>query len=75
MNTYTHLLQSTPTDPLTGSLSTPIYQTATFEQTAPGENRGYDYARTGNPTRKVFEQLMTGLEHGAGASAFGSTGG
>jgi cystathionine beta-lyase/cystathionine gamma-synthase len=72
MNTYTHLLHSIPTDPLTGSLSTPIYQTATFEQIAPGENRGYDYARTGNPTRKVFEQLMTGLEHGAGASAFGS---
>jgi cystathionine beta-lyase len=70
MNTSTHILQQIPVDPLTGSISTPIYQTATFVQEAPGVNKGFDYARTGNPTRKVLENLIASLEHGDAGFAF-----
>jgi len=72
MNEQTRLLHSIPTDPLTGSVSTPIYQTSTFVQEAPGVHKGYDYARSNNPTRQVLEDLMATLEQGAGASAFAS---
>lgn len=68
----TQILHTIPTDPLTGALSVPIYQTSTFEQTAPGEHRGYDYARTANPTRRALENLLAELEGGASASAFAS---
>ena len=42
-------------DPSTGAIMTPIYQTSTYVQTAPGVNKGYEYARSQNPTRKALE--------------------
>ena len=70
--TATKLIHSIPADPLTGAVSVPIYQTSTFVQEAPGVNRGYDYARTGNPTRTVLEQLLAKLENGHTGIAFSS---
>ncbi len=72
MHNETFCIQQIPIDPLTGSISTPIYATSTFVQDAPGVNRGYDYSRTNNPTRKVLEDLMAQLEGGARSSAFAS---
>ncbi|MBC7935541.1 MAG: PLP-dependent transferase [Rhizobacter sp.] len=72
MSNATQLIHSIPTDPLTGSISVPIYQTSTFVQEAPGVNRGYDYARSNNPTRATLENLISGLEKGQVAAAFGS---
>lgn len=72
MSNITDILHSIPSDPLTGAISVPIYQTSTFIQDAPGENRGYDYARTGNPTRTVLENLVAKLENGTTGVAFGS---
>ena len=72
MSNATQLIHSIPTDPLTGALSVPIYQTSTFEQEAPGINRGYDYARSNNPTRQALETLVATLEKGTVAAAFGS---
>ena len=72
MSNATQLLHSIPSDPLTGAISVPIYQTSTFVQDAPGENRGYDYARTGNPTRATLETLIAQLENGSTGVAFGS---
>ncbi|PZD76658.1 PLP-dependent aspartate aminotransferase family protein [Mesonia sp. K7] len=69
----TKIIHSIPSDPLTGAISTPIYQTSTFVQTAPGVNKGYDYARSNNPTRKVLEDLVANLEGGHSGFAF-STG-
>jgi cystathionine beta-lyase len=57
---------------LTGAISVPIYQTSTFVQEAPGVNKGYDYARSGNPTRATLEQLIAQLEKGSVGVAFGS---
>ena len=68
----TQLIHSIPTDPLTGAISVPIYQTSTYVQEAPGVNRGYDYARTNNPTRAVLEQLVAQLESGHTGIAFSS---
>ncbi|MEN9686745.1 MAG: hypothetical protein RLZZ28_2531, partial [Bacteroidota bacterium] len=72
MSTATELIHSIPVDPLTGAISVPIYQTSTFVQEAPGINRGYDYARTGNPTRAALEQLIAQLEKGSTGIAFSS---
>lgn len=72
MNSATQLIHSIPVDPLTGSISVPIYQTSTFVQDAPGSNKGYDYARSNNPTRATLENIIAQLEGGAGASAFAS---
>lgn len=72
MSTATQLIHSIPVDPLTGAISVPIYQTSTFVQDAPGVNKGYDYARSGNPTRATLEQLIAQLEKGAVGVAFGS---
>lgn len=72
MNTVTELIHSIPADPQTGAISVPIYQTSTFVQEAPGVNKGYDYARTGNPTRAVLEQLIAQLEKGSTGIAFSS---
>ena len=72
MSTSTELIHSIPVDPLTGSISVPIYQTSTFVQDAPGINRGYDYARSGNPTRQVLEEIIAKLEKGTTGIAFGS---
>lgn len=68
----TELIHSIPVDPLTGAISVPIYQTSTFVQEAPGVNKGYDYARTGNPTRATLEQLVAKLEKGSTGIAFSS---
>src|SRR5882757_5325526 len=72
MQATTQLIHSIPVDPLTGAISVPIYQTSTFVQEAPGVNKGYDYARTGNPTRTVLENLIAQLEGGHTGVAFGS---
>ena len=71
-NNATQLIHSIPVDPLTGSIGVPIYQTSTFVQEAPGVNKGYDYARSGNPTRTVLEDLIAKLENGSTGVAFGS---
>ena len=72
MQEITRILHSLPIDPLTGAISVPIYQTATFVQDAPGEHKGFDYARSNNPTRKVLEELIARLEHGRRGLAFAS---
>jgi cystathionine beta-lyase len=72
MKKATALIHAIPVDELTGALSVPIYQTSTYVQEAPGVNRGYDYARSGNPTRAVLENLIAKLEGGASGSAFAS---
>jgi len=51
-----------PSDPSTGALVAPIYQTSTFEQEQPGVNLGFDYARTNNPTRQRLEEVLAELE-------------
>lgn len=66
----TNIIHSIPSDPLTGAISVPVYQTSTFIQDAPGLNKGYDYARSNNPTRKVLEDVVANLEGGHSASAF-----
>lgn len=66
------MIHSIPVDPLTGAISVPIYQTSTFVQEAPGQNKGFDYARTGNPTRQTLENLIAQLEGGSIGAAFGS---
>jgi len=72
MQEITRILHSLPIDPLTGAISVPIYQTATFVQEAPGENKGFDYARSNNPTRKVLEDLIAELEQGQRGLVFAS---
>ena len=52
-------------DPTTGAISFPIYQTATFEHPALGQSTGFDYTRSGNPTRQVLEEAVARLEGGA----------
>src|ERR1700682_529022 len=59
-------------DPTTGAVSVPIYQTSTYVQEALGKNKGYEYARTQNPTRHALEENLAVLEGGAGARAFAS---
>lgn len=59
-------------DPSTGAIMTPIYQTSTYVQTGPGEHKGYEYARTQNPTRKALEQNLAAIENGHDAICFGS---
>jgi cystathionine beta-lyase len=72
MQENTAILNSIPVDPLTGAISTPIYQTSTFVQQAPGVHNGFDYARSNNPTRAVLEQLIAKLEKGSNGYAFAS---
>lgn len=59
-------------DPATGATIVPVYQTSTYTQSAVGENKGFDYSRTVNPTRSALEQQLASLENAAHASAFGS---
>ena len=59
-------------DPTTGAVAVPIYQTSTYVQQGIGKNKGYEYARTQNPTRAALEQNLTVLEGGLGAKAFAS---
>lgn len=72
MSTTTQILNSIPVDAQTGAISVPIYQTATFVQEAPGIHKGYDYSRSGNPTRAVLENVLAQLEGGATGLAFAS---
>ena len=51
-------------DPTTGAIMTPIYQTSTYVQTAPGQHKGYEYARTQNPTRDALQTSLAALEGG-----------
>lgn len=59
-------------DPTTGAIMTPIYQTSTYVQDAPGDHKGYEYARTQNPTRTVLEKNLAALENASDAICFGS---
>ena len=59
-------------DPKTGAISTPIYQSATFRHPALGQSTGFDYSRTQNPTRKVLEEAIAELEGGSEGFAFAS---
>lgn len=59
-------------DPSTGAIMTPIYQTSTYVQSAPGEHKGFEYARSQNPTRKALESALATIENGAYGLAFSS---
>src|SRR5688500_990303 len=59
-------------DPSTGAIMTPIYQTSTYVQEAPGKNKGYEYARSQNPTRKVLEEALAISENGKFGLSFSS---
>ncbi len=59
-------------DEKTGAVNIPIYQTSTYRQDGLGKNRGYEYSRTGNPTREALEALIRDLEGGTAGFAFGS---
>jgi cystathionine beta-lyase/cystathionine gamma-synthase len=59
-------------DPSTGATIPPIYISSTYTQEAPGKHKGYDYARSGNPTRSNLETSLAALEAGEGAAAFSS---
>ncbi len=59
-------------DPSTGAIMTPIYQTSTYVQAAPGDHKGYEYARTGNPTRTALEACIAAIENGKYGFCFGS---
>jgi cystathionine beta-lyase/cystathionine gamma-synthase len=59
-------------DPSTGAIMTPIFQTSTYVQEAPGKNKGYEYARSQNPTRKVLEEALAISENGKFGLCFSS---
>ena len=59
-------------DPATGAIMTPIYQTSTFVQSAPGEHKGYDYARSSNPTRTALQNALAVIENGKHGLSFAS---
>jgi cystathionine beta-lyase/cystathionine gamma-synthase len=59
-------------DPSTGAIIPPIYQTSTFVQSAPGDNKGYEYARSANPTRKALEIALASIENARFALSFSS---
>ena len=59
-------------DPATGAVVTPIYQTSTYQQKAPGDHKGFEYSRTSNPTRKALEDNLAALENGKYGLCFGS---
>src|SRR6185436_8745593 len=61
-----------PSEPQTGAVVSPIFQTTTYQQIGPGEHRGFDYTRTSNPTRKRLEGVLAELEGGTHAAVFGS---
>ncbi|MEH6657887.1 cystathionine gamma-synthase [Leeuwenhoekiella marinoflava] len=60
------------TDPAYGSVMPPIYQTSTYAQSTPGGHKGFEYSRSGNPTRKALEDALASLENGEFGLAFGS---
>ena len=59
-------------DPSTGAVMTPLYTSSTYKQSSPGVHQGFDYSRSGNPTRKAFEDCMTSLEEGIAGFGFSS---
>lgn len=59
-------------DPSTGAIMTPIYQTSTYVQAGPGDHKGFEYARTQNPTRTVLEENLAALENGNFGICFAS---
>ena len=62
----------TEPDPSTGAIMTPIYQTSTYVQSAPGQHKGFEYARSQNPTRKALEEAFAVIENGKYGLAFSS---
>ncbi|KDE47355.1 bifunctional cystathionine gamma-lyase/homocysteine desulfhydrase [Geobacillus sp. CAMR5420] len=61
-----------PGDPHTGAVSVPIYQVSTYKQEEVGKHKGFEYSRTGNPTRAALEKLIADLEGGEAGFAFAS---
>lgn len=59
-------------DPTTGAIMTPVYLSSTYVQASPGVHKGYEYSRTGNPTRKAYEDCLASLEDGTHGFAFAS---
>ncbi|WP_341842414.1 cystathionine gamma-synthase [Chitinophaga caseinilytica] len=59
-------------DPSTGAIMTPIFQTSTYVQAAPGDHKGYEYARTQNPTRDALQKALAAIENGNHGICFGS---
>ena len=59
-------------DPSTGAIMTPIYQTSTYVQTSPGDHKGYEYARTQNPTRDALQKALAAIENGKFGLCFSS---
>src|SRR6478672_1915551 len=59
-------------DPATGATVVPIYATSTYTQEAPGKHKGYEYSRSGNPTRSALEECLAALEGGQRGLAFAS---
>ncbi|MFT7344764.1 MAG: cystathionine beta-lyase/cystathionine gamma-synthase, partial [Lentimonas sp.] len=59
-------------DESTGAIMTPIYQTTTYVQSSVGENKGYEYSRTQNPTRHALERNLASIENGKHGACFGS---
>jgi cystathionine gamma-lyase len=59
-------------DPTTGAIMTPIYQTSTYAQRSPGDNKGYEYSRTHNPTRTQLQDALAALDNGQHGLAFAS---
>lgn len=59
-------------DPATGAIMTPIYQTSTYVQRSPGDNKGYEYSRTHNPTRTQLQNALAALENGKHGLCFSS---
>ncbi|MGB7786239.1 MAG: cystathionine gamma-synthase [Salinimicrobium sp.] len=60
------------TDPAYGSVMPPIYQTSTYRQSTPGGHKGFEYSRSGNPTRAALENALASIENGSYGLAFGS---
>src|SRR5215203_2336169 len=59
-------------DPTTGAIMTPIYQTSTYVQEAPAKHKGYEYARSQNPTRTALEKAFAAIENGKYGLAYSS---
>ena len=59
-------------EPVSGAITIPIFQTSTYAQESPGVHKGYEYARTANPTREALEKNLAALESGSAAFAFSS---
>ncbi|HVG14019.1 MAG TPA: PLP-dependent transferase, partial [Chitinophagaceae bacterium] len=68
--TYIHA--GSEPDPSTGAIMTPIYQTSTYVQAAPGQHKGFEYARSQNPTRTALEEALAQIENGKYGLAFSS---